>query len=104
MPEIHHTVGAAALKAAAEHHISLAFENWLDHQREFLRVVFEVSVLNNADVAGCFLKTGAQCRSFPLIGFVKDHTHFGIIHLTENVAGAVLGSVIDNDDFPVGHR
>ena len=42
---------SAALKAAAKDHISLSIHNGLNHKREFLRVVFQVCILNNANVS-----------------------------------------------------
>ena len=51
MPEVEHAVGVAALEARAEHNVGLSFEYGLKEFRIFLRIVFEVCVLNDDEVA-----------------------------------------------------
>ena len=43
-------MGSASLESTAKHHIGLVFQDWCDHDRKFLWIVFQVGILHNADI------------------------------------------------------
>ena len=72
VPEIDHAVGVAAHEARAEDDVGLAVEDRLEQPRVFLRVVFEVGVLHDHDVAGGGGEAGAQRGALAPVDFVVD--------------------------------
>ena len=67
VPEIDDPVGVAAGKARAKNDVGLAIDNGLDEPRVLIRIVFEVGVLHEHDVAGRGGKPGAQCGALALV-------------------------------------
>ena len=64
------------------------------------RIVFQVGVLNQQDVARGPIETGAHRRALALIAIVVDHDRarlalFGL----EQFARPIGGAVVDDDDF-----
>jgi len=50
VPKIYNPMGSATLESAAKHHIGLVLQDWCDHDRIFLWIVFQVGILHNGDI------------------------------------------------------
>ncbi len=89
--------------AGSEHGVRMAFEKGFQKLRIFVRVVLEVSVLHEAEVASSLLNRGSNGRAFALILFMPEQTNAGMLlrKALQNIPGSVRGTVIDDDQFPV---
>ncbi len=102
MPEKMNAVRPAADKATAEHDIGATIKNRCKKRVIFTRIIFEISILDNHNVAGCVLNGGAECRAFALIRGVVDDLDIGKFAfdlIAQNVAGSICGAVINHHDF-----
>ncbi len=67
--------GAAAHEARAENYIGFALHEGIEHVRIFGRIVFEIGVLNNDEVASCLLDPAAQSRPFAHVVGLEEDAH-----------------------------
>ena len=71
-----------------------------DQGRIFLRIVFQIGVLDQDDVAGRMGETGAESRPLALVLFVIDDLLDQRCYLgLQKFAGAVAGAIVDDDDL-----
>src|SRR5688572_30783828 len=105
MPEIEDAMAARRTeKTRTVHHIGAALENRLQEQRVFTRVVFEVRVLDDDDIAGRFANAAGDGGAFALIVRLQQHANtVAAIEFRENIPRAVGGAVV-NDDQLFLHR
>ena len=107
MPEVQDAVGGTAGEAGPEDHVGPAGE-YRRHQNGILgRVVFEVRVLDDHEVARGCLDPGSQRRSLPLVDrVIEDLVHAArrLDDGLEALAGAVGGAIVDDDDLLVDVR
>src|ERR1700737_2383708 len=89
----------AAEKPRAEHGIGATGDEALEESRPIRRVVLEIRVLHNDDVAVARRDGRAHRRAFPKVALLKD----GLMNFSvrekplEDVARPVAGAVIDAD-------
>ncbi len=91
-----------AHEAAAIDHRRAPFQQRLQQLDVVARVIFEVGVLNDNDVARGVFKAGAQGGALAAILLVKDNLQIGlrIGHpFTQNVTRAIGGAVVDDDNL-----
>ena len=95
----------AAREAGAENNVGFAIDDGFEEARVFLRVVFEVGVLDDDGVAGGGRDAAAQGGAFALVDLVVDDfgDEWGNLG-AKQVAGAVTRAIVDDDDFLVSHR
>ncbi len=95
-------MGLAAGEAGPINDVRFALENGLDQFWIFRRVVFEVGVLNNHEIAGRGPNTRAQRCAFPAVPVVKENpvnkSTWGDVAL-ELIGCSVGGAIIDDDDL-----
>lgn len=101
VPVVDDAVGAAAEEAGAVDDIGAAFEDGLEESGVVVGVVFEVGILDEDDIAGGFGEAGVEGGAFALVVVVEGGDDVGEAggEGGEEVAGAVGGAVIDEDDF-----
>ncbi len=80
-----------------------ALEQRLQQQGVFLRVVLEIGVLNEAEVALGMLDGGADSGAFALVYLVAEQADAGVAggDFAEDVPGAVTAAIVDDDEFPL---
>jgi hypothetical protein len=72
MPEVDNTVGTSTHKTGTENDICFVFNNWLDDLQKFIRVIFQVSILNDYDIPGSGSNTAPKGRALTLVSCVVD--------------------------------
>jgi hypothetical protein len=93
-------MGSATDEARAEDHVGLALKDRLQEHRVLPRVVLEVGVLDEDDVAGGRGEPRAQRGALALVPFVEDDRRIrGFCDRRQQIAGAVRGAVVDDDDL-----
>ncbi len=103
MPEIDDAVGIAAGETGAEDDVGFAVDDGFEEARVFVGVVFEIGVLNDNGVARGGGDPGAKGGAFALVDLVVND--FGDERgdlVAQDVAGAVVRAVVDDDDLLVG--
>ena len=60
MPEINHAMRPASQEAGAEHNVGTILENRCEKERVFVRVILQIGVLNDYDLACSCLKPRAK--------------------------------------------
>ena len=86
----------------AVYDVRTAVENRRQKRRVLVRVVLEVGVLDDDDVARGGTKTARHCRALALIERLQQHAHAArAVHRGENVARAVLRAVVDDQDLAI---
>jgi hypothetical protein len=105
VPEEQHAARATD-EARAEHHIGMAVEDGLDELGVVGRVVLQVRVLDEGDVAGHARDAGAHGRTFTAVLRLQDHLEAvlrrvrrGAPDLVEDLARAVGRAVVDHHDL-----
>src|SRR5262245_14236775 len=90
-------------KSRAVDDIGQAVLDWLNQSTVLGRIVFEIGVLNDDDVASRSSNSSTESSSLALIDLVIQHSdgwNFArSIELTQNLARSVLGAVVNNDDL-----
>ena len=71
MPEVNHAMRPAAQEPGTEHNIGMILENRCKKYGVFTRVILQVGVLNDDQVAGSCLETCTQSCSLPEIAFLQ---------------------------------
>ena len=86
--------GAPPRKREPKHHVGLALNQRFEHQRIFCRIVFQVGVLNDDEVAGGFLNAAAERGAFAHILRLKNDADLRMLRLQlgENLARAIAAS------------
>ena len=91
-------------EAGAKNNVGFAIDDRFEQARVFLRVIFEVGVLDYDRVASGGCDAGAQRSAFALVDFVVDDFGDKRGDLgAKQVAGAVTRAVVYDDDFLVSH-
>src|SRR5262249_52845433 len=101
VPEVKHAVDAA-MKAVAKDHVGPPRKNGLEQRGKVGRIVFQVRVLHQDDLAGHMLKARADGGALALVALVHQHTQRGAVgrlEFLEDLTGAVLRAVIHNNEF-----
>ena len=101
-----HGVGQAQ-KARAVHHVGLAFGDEAEQRRVVARVVLQVGVLHDDDLAGGVGEAAAQGRALAAILSVVAKLQTGISaqQVPQPFGGAIGGAVVHHDDlFLQRHR
>jgi hypothetical protein len=82
------------------HDIGMALEDRADQRRVFVRVVFEIGVLDDHHVAGGLADAAPHRGALALVVRLKQHAHAVLaVELFEDVAGAVFGSIVNDDEL-----
>src|SRR3954471_15850814 len=99
MPKIEHAM-AVARESAAEHDVSLVFNDRLQQSYKVGRVVFQVRILNHDHVTSAFSESASQCCSLALVSFVNDQANVRLATVPlQNMPGAISASIIDQNDL-----
>ncbi len=77
----------------------MAINDRSDDMRVFIRVILQISILNNDNISLHMLKSRPQGSTFTLIGFVKKDFYIIVGKVFQDLAGAVSGIIINNDNF-----
>src|SRR5229473_5339526 len=89
-----------AVRAHAVDYVRLMLFEWPQQRGIILRIVFQVGILDQNIFPAGVLQRGANGRAFAVVLFVEDDGDVvGERHGPELLAGAVGGSVIDDDDL-----
>ena len=108
MPKKQYAVGAAAGEACAINDIRRTILNRLKQARIILRIVLQIGVLDDYDIAGRVTDGGPDRRALSLILRLKKN--FNLIRRIvrplvlffqpgQNLPTAVFRAIIDQDDF-----
>ena len=92
-------------KAGAVNNGTFAFKDRTDDLWIICRVIFQISILNDADIAGGCRKTRAERTAFALILFMVNDLIGQRPHIFfQDLAGSVGGAVVHNDDLFILNR
>ena len=101
MPKEQNAVGLAAHNPAAVNDIGKTGQDWFQQVVVLFRVVFQVSILDDEVLSGCFGNTGMQGGSFALVNFVgvELNIQFGVCRsIALYGTGGIIGRIIIYDD------
>ena len=74
MPEVEDSVCLGADEAGAKNDICAIFQDWLQHNGVFRRVVFDIGILDDIDWSSGVGDAGAEGSTFALVGVVAEGT------------------------------
>src|SRR5574341_180384 len=103
VPEVEDAV-RPTMESVAEDNVGVAFQDWLEEPRVVLRVVLQVGVLDEDDVAGHVLDGGADRCSLAAIARVEEEVHLPPVVATQSfqdLTRSVTRGVIHEDDLLV---
>jgi hypothetical protein len=112
VPEVEDPPGRAG-EAGAVHDVGPPLEDGGEELRIVPRVVLEIRVLHQHDVAGRLGEAAPERRALALVGVLVEHADLVLLvgrseaprlgelglQPAEIVAGAVLGAIVDDDDL-----
>ena len=99
MPEEQHAVRAAREPRAIDH-VRAVIEDRSQQVWIIRRIVFEVGILNENDVARGVFESRAEGRTLAAVdGMRNDFDPAHLLKFPEDVAGAVGGGVVHENDF-----
>ena len=98
MPEEQHAMRPAE-KARSEHRIGPPVQNRLQERRIVRRVVLQVGVLDDDDVALRLREAGPQRRALALVALVVEDAHVIALDPVHDLARAIGRGVVHDDDF-----
>ena len=101
VPEVEDAVPVrAAEEAGSVHDVGLAGEDGPEEDRVFLRVVLEVGVLDDDEIAGRGAHPGPDRRALPQVARLQEDADAVLaVELAEDVAGAVRRAVVHDHDL-----
>ena len=101
VPEIQDAMPARrSQKSRTVDDVGLAFEDGLEQQRVFARVVLEVRVLDDDDIAGGLAEAARHGGALALILRLQEHAHAVVpVELGQNRPRPIPRPVVDDDDF-----
>ena len=106
VPVEQHPPHLAADEAGPEDGVGVLLHEDLDDAQQIARVVLEVGVVDDGDLAGGVLQRGADRLALSTVALVAKEQpgHFRIraqiaLELLEHGGGIVLGGVVDDDDL-----
>src|ERR1700740_2122850 len=69
----------------------------------FGRIVFEIGILHDAEIAAGFLYGGAHRSPFALVGFLSNKPNAGMLsrQAVQNFYGAVRGTIVYDDELTI---
>ena len=93
----------AAEKTRSKDDIGFAFEERFEQCRVFVRVIFEIGILNDDVVAGRFLDAAAQGCTLAHVVWLKIdlHPRMLLLKLGKDFPRVVAGTVVDADELDV---
>src|SRR4029077_19836280 len=96
---------AGAHKTRTENDICFAAQDRLEQARVFLRIIFEVGVLDENDITGSGCETTAQGRALATINAVVNDAIGNWLDIAfQDRAAAVSRTIIYDDDLDVPER
>ena len=105
MPEINDPMGAPPHKTRTINHVGLARQNRIKQERIFLRVIFQVRILHDNDVARGGAKSSAERGTFALVGFVIENDIHGSAQLIfDDGSGPIRRTVINENNLQRRNR
>ena len=100
VPEVEDAALAASEEPRAVHDVGVSLLDRPEQLRVLARVVLEVRVLDDDDVAGRLLKTRRDRGALShVLRLQEDPDAVLAVHLAQDVARAVLRAVVDDDDL-----
>jgi len=116
MPEVEDTVCLRADEAGAKNDICAVFQDRLEYNRVFRRVVFEIGILDDNDGSGGMGDTGAKRGTLALVGVVAEGLQggsppgtksgmwnvrrgLGLSKLLEDSPSAISRSIVNDDEL-----
>ena len=101
VPEEQHGPLLAGGEARAEHRVGVALEDRREHARIVLRVVLQVAVLHDGDVARALADGPPDGRPLAPVAVLEEHADaiVPLGQLGEDLARAVLAAVVDGDEL-----
>src|ERR1700731_1368325 len=104
MPEIDNSMGPSSHESGTINNIRLAGKNRLEQQRIFLRIVFQVCILHDDDVAGGGAKSRAERGALALVGFmIKSDVNRPAQSFFNHCPSPVGRTIIDQNDLEIGY-
>ena len=95
-------MGAPAHETRTVHHIGFAVRNRVEQKMILLRIVFEIGVLNNDNVASGGAEAGAQRGPLSLIfRMVKNDIRQAAKTCLQNLSGSICRTIIHQDNFEI---
>src|SRR5579859_4213849 len=95
---------ALADVTAPEDNLGLALEDRGDESRPIPRVVLQVGVLDEDEVAAGRTDPGSHRRAFAPVDAVAHHPYRRVLEGSQDLVGPIHRSVVDDDDFPVDRQ
>ena len=101
MPEVEHPMRTAAQKARAVNHVGFALDQGLEQVGIVVGVVFQIGILNEDKISGCFLYAAAQGRALAHIFRLQQNSEVGVLALQfgQNLPGAVARTIVHANQF-----
>src|SRR5215467_15429797 len=101
MPKIQDAMRSAAHEAGTVDHVSFIFEQGCEQDRVFARVVFQIGVLNQNEIANGFLNATTEGGSLShVMGLHEDaYLWISMAQLLKQFGRAVGRSVVHAKDF-----
>ena len=105
MPEVNYPMRPAAQEPGTKHNIGTILENWCKKYGVFIRVILQVRILNNDQLARRYLETRAQSCSFAKIALLQyDLIDPSMRFRLKKFSRSIGRSIIHDDDFNVLDR
>src|SRR6266853_4587815 len=101
MPKVKNPMRSAAEKTRAINHVGFALDQRLEQGRVVVRVVLEVSILDEYKVSRGLLYAPSQGRSLSHVLRLQQHPEIGVLtlQLRQNFPGAVAGTIVHANQF-----
>jgi hypothetical protein len=102
VPEVEHAVGAATVEAVSEHHVGLALEDGLEEHGIVARIVLEVGILDQDDVAARGGDASPHRCTLAAVRRVPEHAQVAGAcagQLLQDPTRVVAGGVVHRDDL-----
>jgi len=101
MPKVKDPMRSAAEKTRAVNHVGFALDQRLEQVRVVVRVVLEVSILDQYKISRGHLYAPSQGRSLPHVLRLQQHSKVGVLtlQLCQNFPGAVARTIVHANQF-----
>ncbi len=93
-------------KTTSVNHVGPVFDNWFQQSKILAGVVFQVSVLNDHNVACDILKTGSECSALALVDVMEACANLVevvadgfFLQLLHDVARTITAAVVHQNQF-----
>src|SRR5260370_41325154 len=103
MPEIKHAVRRGTHESGSVYDVGLALDQRTEEPRVFGRIVFQICVLDDHEIARGFLDASAKGRALShIFGLQKNaDLRMALAQFRQDLAGAILRTVVYADQFDV---